>query len=303
MRVFQQVVDEGGFAAAARRLDLSPAVVTRLVGDLEGALGVRLLNRTTRRLSLTQAGEAYLQRVRLILRDIDEAEAVAQAESRAISGTLRLCAMPVVATHLLAPAVAQFQQMHPGVVVDINVSASPESTMEEFDLTVLADAGMLAADLVVRPIVDTQRVLCASPEYLRREGTPREPADLAQHRWLHLSRPGARPGHLALIDSSQADHVVVEVDLRPVLMANDVDTLLRATAEGAGISIQSLEHVAPLLRGGQLVRVLSPWISQRLRIVAVLPSRQFLPARTRAFLEYLATAAREALDHIALDCA
>ena len=214
MRVFQQVVDEGGFAAAARRLDLSPAVVTRLVGDLEGALGVRLLNRTTRRLSLTQAGEAYLQRVRLILRDIDEAEAVAQAESRAISGTLRLCAMPVVATHLLAPAVAQFQQMHPGVVVDINVSASPESTMEEFDLTVLADAGMLAADLVVRPIVDTQRVLCASPEYLRREGTPREPADLAQHRWLDLSRPGARPGHLPLVGRSQADRQSRMLDIK-----------------------------------------------------------------------------------------
>src|SRR3954468_6509755 len=106
MRVFQQVVDEGGFAAASRKLNLAPAVVTRLVGDLEKHLGVRLLQRTTRRLSLTPAGEAYLIRLRAILAEIDEADAMAHAHSREMSGTVRILASPVLATHVIAPAVA-----------------------------------------------------------------------------------------------------------------------------------------------------------------------------------------------------
>src|SRR3954466_3710908 len=113
MRVFQQGGDEGGFAAAARKLELAPAVVTRLVGDLETHLGVRLLQRTTRRLSLTPAGEAYLVRLRAILTEIDEADAMAHAHSREMSGSVRILSQPVVATHIIAPAVAEFQQLYP----------------------------------------------------------------------------------------------------------------------------------------------------------------------------------------------
>src|SRR4051812_15856214 len=105
MRVFEQVVAEGGFAAAARKLDLAPAVVTRLVGDLEKHLGVRLLQRTTRRLSLTPAGEEYLARLRAILGDLAEAEAMAHAHSREMTGTVRVAALPGLATHVLAPAI------------------------------------------------------------------------------------------------------------------------------------------------------------------------------------------------------
>ncbi len=125
MRVFQQVVEEGGFAAAARKLDLAPAVVTRLVGDLEKHLGVRLMQRTTRRLSLTQAGEAYLDRLRTILPDIDEADAMVQAQTREMTGTVHVLAPPVAATHMLAPAIVAFQKSHPGVRVEVHVEDSP----------------------------------------------------------------------------------------------------------------------------------------------------------------------------------
>jgi len=121
MRVFQQVVDEGGFAAAARKLELTPAAVTRLVSDLEKHLGVRLLQRTTRRLSLTPAGEAYLSRLRSILSDMEEAEALATAHSREMSGTVRVLAPPVVATHIIAPAIAEFQRQFPEVVLELPV--------------------------------------------------------------------------------------------------------------------------------------------------------------------------------------
>src|SRR5690349_5526610 len=128
MRVFQQVVDEGGFAAAARKLDLTPAAVTRLVSDLEKHLGVRLLQRTTRRLSLTPAGEVYLQRLRSILGDIEEADAMAHAHSREMSGTVRVLALPVIATHIIAPAIADFQRLYPEIVLELHVqdAAGPD---------------------------------------------------------------------------------------------------------------------------------------------------------------------------------
>jgi len=119
MRVFQRVVDEGGFAAAARALDMSPAVVTRLVADLEGHLGTRLLHRTTRRQSLTDAGEAYLERVRPLLQDLDEADALVSSRTRDLAGVLRVMAPPVLATHVLAPLVAGFHAQYPSVQLDI----------------------------------------------------------------------------------------------------------------------------------------------------------------------------------------
>src|SRR5689334_15437691 len=133
MRVFQQVVDEGGFAAAARKLDLTPAAVTRLVSDLEKHLGVRLLQRTTRRLSLTPAGEAYLGRVRTILGDIDEADAMVHAHSREMSGTVRVLAQPVVATNIIAPAVRDFQLQYPEVLLELHEQDAVDPNVEDYD--------------------------------------------------------------------------------------------------------------------------------------------------------------------------
>ena len=137
MRVFQQVVEEGGFAAAARKLELTPAAVTRLVGDLEQHLGVRLLQRTTRRLSLTPAGEVYLNRLRPILAEIEEADAMVHAHSREMSGTVRVLALPVVATHIIAPAVADFQRLYPEVTLELHVHDVVDPNVEDYDLTVV----------------------------------------------------------------------------------------------------------------------------------------------------------------------
>src|SRR6478735_11302904 len=168
MRVFQAVVDEGGFAAAARKLDLAPAVVTRLVNDLEKHLGARLLQRTTRRLSLTPAGEAYLGRLRVILGDIEEADAVVQAQSKEMSGTIRVMAWPVIASHVLAPAVVQFQRRHPDVMLDIHVDDAVDPDVENYDLAFLLDASRIHSSAVVRTIVRSLGAFCASPAYLER---------------------------------------------------------------------------------------------------------------------------------------
>lgn len=300
MRVFQEVVDEGGFAAAARKLDLAPAVVTRLVTDLEQHLGVRLLQRTTRRLSLTDAGQAYLARLRAILADIDEAQGAARSHAQEMAGTLRILAPPVAATHMLAPLVAGFRRLHPGVTIDIHVEDSPDPPVQDYDLAVLNSAVQLDADVVVRTIILSQAVFCASPDYLRRNGTPQLPQDLLQHQCLRLRMPGMRLRPLTLIDPTDGDRTL-ELALPGVLIANHTDTLLRATVEGAGISSQPVDLLAPLLKSGELRRLLAPWITNRLSMVAALPSRKFMPLRTRAFLDYLIEQTRRNVADLGID--
>jgi DNA-binding transcriptional LysR family regulator len=291
MRVFQQVVDEGGFAAAARKLELAPAVVTRLVGDLEQHLGVRLLQRTTRRLALTPAGEAYLNRLRAILAEIDEADAMAHAHSREMSGTVRILVAPVLATHLVAPAVMEFQRLHPEVVLDVHVEDFADPNVEDYDLAIVNDLVPIHSTAIVRTIHHAEAFFCASPLYLARHGEPAVPQDLLHHRCLRLRMPGLRLRPMTLIDPTQGDRELI-VDVPAVLMANHTDTLLRATVDGAGISSQAVDLVAPMLKSGALRRVLAPWITNRISLMAALPSRKFLPARTRAFVDHLAEHAR-----------
>lgn len=300
MRVFQQVVDEGGFAAAARKLDLAPAVVTRLVGDLEQHLGVRLLQRTTRRLSLTPAGESYLGRLRVILSDIEEADAMVHAHSREMSGTVRILALPVVATHLLAPAVAGFQRRYPEVRLDVHVEDVADPRVEDYDVTLLHGLVQVHSDAIVRTILHSQAVFCAAPDYLQRHGAPSVPQDLRQHRCLRLRLPGMRLRPMQLIDPTDGDRQL-ELEVPAVMTANHTDSLLRATIDGAGISSQAADLVAPMLKDGRLQRLLAPWITNRLSLVAALPSRQFMPARTRAFLDHLMEHARATVAGLGLE--
>ncbi|WP_298925983.1 LysR family transcriptional regulator [uncultured Ramlibacter sp.] len=297
MRVFQEVVDEGGFAAAARKLDLAPAVVTRLVSDLEQHLGVRLLHRTTRRQSLTPAGEIYLARLRVILAEIDEAQTAVQSNTQEMSGVLRIHAPLATARRVVAPAIARFQLLHPGVVLDLHVEDSPDPVIGDYDITVLTADTRVDADVITRPIIQSRHVLCASPSYLVRHGMPKQPQDLLEHRCLRHRTPGVRLRPLVLLDPTDSDRTI-ELDVPAVLMTNDRDTLLSATMDGAGISVQPLELLVPYIREGRIRRVLSPWISERVGLVAVLPSRKFMPLRTRAFLDFMVQALREAMADI-----
>lgn len=300
MRVFQQVVDEGGFAAAARKLDLAPAVVSRLISDLESHLGVRLLQRTTRRLSLTQTGEQYLERVRSILSEIDDADAMAQERTHEMSGTVRVLAPPVAATHMLAPAIVSFQQLHPSVTVDVHVEDSPDPAVHEYDLAVLNSTTHIDPNVIARPIVVSMAVFCAAPAYLKRHGEPKVPEDLLRHRCLRLRTPNTRMGPMQLLDPTQQDRQL-ELDVPAVLTANHTDTLLRATVDGGGISSQPIDLLAPMLKDGRLKRVLAPWITARLTMVAVLPSRKYMPSRTRGFMDHLIDYSRKAVKGLGID--
>ncbi|MDP1743029.1 MAG: LysR family transcriptional regulator [Polaromonas sp.] len=286
MRAFQQVVDDGGFSAAARTLGMSPAVMTRLITDLEQHLGARLLQRTTRKLSLTEAGQSYLLRVRHILNDVDQAEASTRQQTDELAGLLRIHTQPVMAVHIIAPLVAEFRRRYPNVVLDITVDSPLVPPIEDYDLTILGAGRLYDANVIARPVIVSEGLLCASPRYLRSAGTPRQPADLKSHALLRLTLPGIRQREWQLINPDEEDREMV-VEIKPVMMANHSDTLLRATLDGTGISAQPLDLVANYLRDGQLRRVLAPWITGRFTLYAALPSRKYVPARARVFMEFL----------------
>lgn len=286
MRIFQQVVDDGGFAAAARRLDMSPAVVTRLVGDLESHLGVRLLQRTTRRLALTDAGKAYLARIRHILNDVEEARGAAQAHAQEISGVIRILAPPIFSVHVLAPLVAAFGRQYPGVVLDIHVDSPLVPPVEDYDLTLLGATSDFDANIIARPIVSSDSILCASPKYLKHHGVPMLPQELTQHRCLRVKAPANGHKTLRLINL-EGERQEIDLAIEPALLVNHSDTLIRACLEGAGIISQSIAIVANQLQSGQLQRVLAPWTTGIRTLYAALPSRKFIPARTSALLEFL----------------
>jgi len=286
MIVFERVVTEHGFASAARELCISPAAVTRLVRGLEDHLGVRLLQRTTRRLALTPAGEAYVDRVRAILSDIEAAEEAAHSHAREMSGSVRVLSLPGVATHLVAPAVAEFRRLHPKVTIELRSDALASRDIETHDIALLTDQVSVPAAAVARPIVQTTSVLCASPDYVRRHGEPHTPQELQAHALVRLTLPGISSGALTLVDEANESHEVL-VTVSPVFACNEHEAVLRSTLEGAGISSQPVPVVAPMLRSGQLQRVLAPWVAERFTLTAVFASRRYMPARARAFLEHL----------------
>ena len=286
MRVFQAVADQGGFAAAARALGMSPATVTRFVADLERDVGARLLQRTTRHVSLSEAGVAYLARVRLILADVDEARAMAQEYTVGMSGVLRVCAGPVLATHILAPLVAEFRARYPAVLLDIHVRLGGEPPIAGHDITLLSASAGYDADVIARPFASSVGVLCAAPAYLQRRPAPRTPQELLEHDCLLANNVDIRGGVVQLSHPEHANRLT-DVALRPVCVVNHADTLMAATLGGTGIAVLSVDLIAEHLRAGRLLRVLAPWTCGSYTLYAALPSRKFMPARTRAFLDFL----------------
>ena len=295
LRAFQKVIEEGGFAAAARALDQSPAVVTRLVADLEEHLGTRLLHRTTRRVSLTEAGEAYLERIRQVLIDLDEAGELVSSQTRELAGVLRVLAPPVLATHVLAPLVSGFRQTYPKIRLDIEVASHREPPIEAYDITLLGTSTGFDANVIARKVIASEAILLASPDYLKRRGQPQRPEDLARHDCLRLKPLVGRSRVWRLLNAADGDRPT-EVEVEPVLWANHTDTLMHAALDGAGITATTLELAAPMLASGRLVRVLSPWITDRLNLYAALPSRKFMPRRTQVFLDYLVAQTRQRVD-------
>lgn len=289
MKVFSSVVDEGGFAAAARALDMSPPVVTRMVADLEQHLGTRLLQRTTRKMVLTDAGEGYLARVRTVLHDIDEAEAAATASTRELQGTVRVLAPPVLATHFIAPLAAPWCLRYPRLMLDVSIDTDVMARVDEFDVTFLVVPEAYDGNIVARPLGEGDAIVVASPDYLRRMGTPEHPQDLRHHHYLRDSGAAARlqaGRRLQLKPVDKALGGVEVIDAPVVLQSLSTELLLRAAIDGVGVAVVARLLAAPQLEDGTLVHVLPGWIYSRYTMYAALPSRRMLPARAKAFLDF-----------------
>ena len=288
MRVFQKVIDEGGFAAAARVLDMAPAGVTRLVSDLEQHLGARLIQRTTRKLALTEAGQAYLLRVRSILSEVDDAEAAAGHSSSELQGAVQVVAPSLFANYFLATQVTRWLTRYPKVAVHLHVDPFPQNRVEEFDISFLVVNEGFDASIVARPIASTDYVVCASPDYLRRRGTPLEPQDLQCHSYLRFpwqasSGRATRGMRLSRLDRRKED---VEVGMQVVFQAESYETLFTAAVDGAGIAALPRFPATHYFASGALVHLLPEWIFGKFTVFVALPTRKLIPARTRAFLDF-----------------
>jgi DNA-binding transcriptional LysR family regulator len=280
---FARVVELGSFGRAAERLGLSTSAISRQVAELEQHLDVRLLNRTTRRLSLTEAGQAYYERCVQLLADLEEADASVRPATVVPKGTLRLTCGVTFGERWLTPAIVDFGAAHPGLTFDLDLSDRVVDLVEEgFDLAVrIGSLGTQA--MVARRIGWTRLICCASPEYLRRRGTPQTPDDLLQHDCLaytYVSNPAAWTFEMP---GGERRTVRVPTQHR----ANSGRMLTSLAAAGMGIALEPDFIVAPEVRTGDLAEVLTRFPSPRSPIAAVYPSRRHLSAKVRAFVDFL----------------
>jgi DNA-binding transcriptional LysR family regulator len=287
MRTFVRVVEAGSFAAAARELNQSPAAVTRLVADLEDHLGARLINRTTRRLALTDTGETYLERVRQILTEIDEAEAQASAATADPRGHLRVLVPPAFAVHQLAKLLPRFRAEFPLLTVEFSSPGPVETVDENFDVTIIGVGRPLdSGDFVARLLARSEIITCASPEYLERRGRPQSPDDLPKHE--ALMPPFIRELSFQRGDLGGESGVTrTLVPGRAALATTHIDTMYAAALAGLGIAGLPSYVVEDALLEHALERVLPEWHLFTSSLYAAMPTRKHVPARTRAFVDFL----------------
>ncbi|MBK6806810.1 MAG: LysR family transcriptional regulator [Betaproteobacteria bacterium] len=281
---FVTVVEAGSFARAAQRLDASVSAVSRHVAELEAHLDARLLNRTTRRLSLTEAGAAFHERCVQLLADLEEAEQGASQGGATPRGTLKLTCPITYGVRVLAPAIAAFVARHAQVRVDVELSDRAVDLVDEgIDLAVRIGA-IRSQFLVARRIGSTALVCCASPHYLARNGTPRTPEDLSRHACLTYEyAPVRNQWRFASPDGSER-----AVRVAGPIHANNGRMLVALAAQGAGIALEPDFMVAPDLADGRLVPILDDWTPPAIPIHAAYPSRRHLSAKVRAFVDFLA---------------
>jgi len=284
LNVFTRVVEQGSFARAADKLGMSTSAVSRHVSDLEAYLATRLLNRTTRRLSLTEGGQAFHERCVQLLADLAEAEEAVSATTLVPRGTLRLTAAITFGIRHLAPALADFTALHPQVDFDVELSDRVVDIVEEgLDLAVrIGSIGSQA--LIARKLATTQMVLVAAPSYLARRGTPRTPADLAAHACLTYEYLAGR-NTWRLRDRAGVEH---SVRVGGVAHANNGQFLAALAVAGLGIALEPDFIVAPEIRSGSLVPLLPDHAAPVSDIVVAYPSRRHLSAKVRVFVDFLA---------------
>lgn len=283
MQVFTQVVESGSFAKAAGRLGLSTSAASRQVAELEAHLHTRLLNRTTRRVSLTESGRAYYERAVQLIADLEEAEQEAARAAVVPRGTIKLTTSINFGVRHVAPAIAAFLGRHAEVRFDVSLSDRIVDLVEEgFDIAIRIGAAG-SENLVARKLGETRLLPCASPDYLNAHGAPQVPEDLARHNCFTYEY--VTPRSLWRFRDAAGSERAVRVSGN--LHSNNGDLLAEAAAQGAGIVFEPAFIVGPDVRAGRLVPLLQDFVAAPMPIYAVYPSRKHLSAKVRLFVDFL----------------
>jgi len=280
-QVFVAIVERGSMINAAESLNMSRAMVTRYLSEMEKWAGARLLHRSTRKLSLTDAGENTLARCRKMLSVAAEMGSVADTGDEALRGLLRLSCSQSFGQGAVVLAVSEFLRRHPQVSIDLQLESRAINLVEDRIDLALRITNDLDPNLIARPLALCPSVVCASPAYLAAQGTPLHPQDLSVHNCLTYTYFGKTLWQF----ERQGEKVAVPVSGN--LSANESLVLLTGAAEGAGIVMQPCYSAAPLIARGQLVSLLDQWQAQEMGIYAIYASRRQMPAALRALLDFL----------------
>ena len=282
MQTFAAVVDAGSFVKAADALAMSKAAVSRYVADLEARLGVRLLHRTTRRLSVTEEGQLFHARCKELLSEVDAAEAEITSGSADARGLVRVNAPVTFGILHLAPLWGEFRAMHPKVTLDVTLADRVVDLVEEgYDLAVRI-AELPNSTLISKRLSTTRMVLCASPRYLEQRGTPQQPGELAEHAIIAYSHWSTRDEWR--FDGPQGE---VSVHTRPCIHTNSGDTCRAAALADQGVILQPSFLVGEDLAQGRLVELMPAYRSIELGIYAVYPTRKHVSPKVRVLIDFL----------------
>lgn len=284
--VFVTVVSRGSFTRAADALDTSPANVTRYVNELEAHLGTRLLNRTSRRLSLTEGGETLYARCKAILDDVVETEGLVSASSVEPRGRLRINAPVSFGTLHLAPLWPDFMRQYPRVELDVTLIDRVVDIVDEgYDLAIrISRAGSVSH--AARKLATSRNIMCASPDYLARNGYPTTPLDLMEHRCIGYAY-AATGDEWQIIDSENRTHAV-KVNCH--MHSNNGDTARAAALAGQGVIWQPTFLIGNDLRDGKLIQILPDYRMPDIDVLALYPSRRHVSAKIRAMIDFLVDA-------------
>lgn len=287
---FVTTADEGSFSAAARRLGLTPAAVSKSVAQLEARLGVRLFQRSTRNVALTTDGERLYGQVRLPWSEIGDAFTDLRQGAGKPAGTLKVSLAYTVGREYVVPMMGEFVRRYPDVVPDLYFdNRQVDLIAERFDVAIGGGIELTDA-LIARELARLRVVLVAAPAYLNQHPAPAQPQDLARHRGL--LRRLLSSGRLApwTLRNEAGEETVASV--RPVMVMDDPEAIARAAADGMGIAMLPIAHVLPLLERGELVRVLPDWYAETRPLAIYYTSRKLVPAKVRVFVDYMVEAFR-----------
>lgn len=284
MRIFVKIVEQGSFQRAATLLHHSTAVISRHIADLEHQLGVRLLNRTTRKLSLTEAGQIYYVRVQRILSDIEDAESLTSSSAKEPDGKFRLYSQLGFGQFCLPEILSGYAHLHPKTTLEVTVSDRNINLIEEgYDVGIYSGIQKINGSMIGRQLAITEIVFCASPIYLETHGIPEQPSDLGLHDCLCFSFENLDKKWPVL--GYQEEHLV---PIQSKFVSNNLELLRHYARKGMGIILSPSYSLEEDLRNGSLVRVLPKYHARKIPLILAYPNRKLLSTTVRNFVDFMA---------------